>query len=94
VRVTLIPLRPHRGPKLYIEFCIIGQELKLDTGLYQRKLRAVDPDAIRRIRMFLDLPDPDPSLFVRIRIFPSSSKNSNKNLDFLLFFDFFMTFYL
>jgi hypothetical protein len=46
--------------------------------------------------MFLHLPGPDldPSLLVRIRIIPSSSKNSKKNLDFLLFCDFFMTFYL
>ncbi len=29
----------------------------------------------RRARTFFDLPDPDPSLFVPIRIFPSSSKN-------------------
>ncbi len=28
----------------------------------------------RRVRTFFDLPDPDPSLFVPIRIFPSSSK--------------------
>jgi hypothetical protein len=34
--------------------------------------------------------DPDPSLFVRIWILPSSKKNSKKNL----VFDFFMTFYL
>jgi hypothetical protein len=32
--------------------------------------------------MFLDLPDPDPSLFVRIRALPSSNKNSEKYLDF------------
>jgi hypothetical protein len=34
-----------------------------------------------RIRMFLDLQDPNPSLFVRIRILPSQTKNSKKNLD-------------
>jgi hypothetical protein len=36
-----------------------------------------------RIRMFLDLLDPDPSLFVRIQIIPSPSKNSKKNRDLL-----------
>jgi hypothetical protein len=30
--------------------------------------------------MFLGLPDPDPSLFVRTRILPSSSKNRKKAL--------------
>ncbi len=47
-----------------------------------------------RIRKYLDLPDPDPWLFVliRIRVLPSPSKLSKKNLDF--FCDFFMTFYL
>jgi hypothetical protein len=46
---------------------------------------------IRRIRKFLDLPDPDPSVFVRIRIWirsrilPSSSKNSKNTLDFYCF---------
>jgi hypothetical protein len=38
-----------------------------------------------RVRMFLDLPDPDPSLFVGIRILSSSGKNSKKNLDFYCF---------
>ncbi len=33
-----------------------------------------------RIRMFLDLPDLDPSLFVRIRILPSTSKKAYENL--------------
>ncbi len=37
---------------------------------------------IRRIRMFLDLPDPDPSLFVRFRILPSTGKKSKENLNF------------
>jgi hypothetical protein len=37
---------------------------------------------ICRIRMFLDLQNPDASIFVRIRILPSSSKNSKKDLDF------------
>ncbi len=37
---------------------------------------------IRSVCMFLDLPDPNSSLFVRIRILWSSSKNSEKNLDF------------
>ncbi len=46
-----------------------------------------------RICMFLGLQDPDPSLFVRIRILPSSSKNKRKPW-FLPFCDFFMTFYL
>ncbi len=32
--------------------------------------------------MLLGLPDPDPSLFVRIRILPSTSKTVSKNLDF------------
>jgi hypothetical protein len=36
-----------------------------------------------RICMFLDLPGP--SLFVPIRILPSSSKNRKKNLDFYCF---------
>ncbi len=40
---------------------------------------------IRRIRKFLDLPDLDPL---------SSRKNRKKNLYFLLFCDFLMTFYL
>jgi hypothetical protein len=35
--------------------------------------------------MFFDLPDPDPSLVVRIRILPISSKNSKKNLYFFCF---------
>ncbi len=43
---------------------------------------------IRRIRMLLDLKDPDPSIFVRIRILPSSSKNSKKNLDLYCFMTF------
>jgi hypothetical protein len=34
-----------------------------------------------RIRMFLVFPDLDPSLFVRIRILPSTSKKSKKHLD-------------
>jgi hypothetical protein len=34
------------------------------------------------IRMFLGLPDPDPSLFLWIRIFSSTSKKSKENLDF------------
>ncbi len=41
---------------------------------------------IRRIRTFLGLPDPLPyplvTSMVRLRILPSSSKNSKKNLDF------------
>jgi hypothetical protein len=38
----------------------------------------------RRVRKFLDLQDPgaDHLLFVRIRIFPSTSKKMDKNLDF------------
>jgi hypothetical protein len=40
------------------------------------------------IRKFLGLPDPDPSLFVRIRILPSSSIKSKKNLDFYCFVTF------
>ncbi len=44
---------------------------------------------IRRIRMFLGLPDTDPLVQVRIRILLSSSKNSKKNLDFYCFGDFF-----
>jgi hypothetical protein len=42
--------------------------------------------------MFLGLPDPDPSLFVRIRIWilPSTSKKSKINFYFfILFYDFF-----
>jgi hypothetical protein len=37
--------------------------------------------------MFLDFPDPDPSLFVliQIRILLSSSRNSRENLDFYCF---------
>jgi hypothetical protein len=44
-----------------------------------------------RIRMFLGLPDPHPDPLVKarirlwIRILPSSSKNSKKNLDFFCF---------
>jgi hypothetical protein len=38
-----------------------------------------------RIREDKKQTDPDPSLFVRIRILPSSSKNSKKNLDFYCF---------
>ncbi len=45
-----------------------------------------------RIRKFLGVPDPLTE--VRIRILPYSSKNSKKTLVFLLFCDFFMTFYL
>jgi hypothetical protein len=48
-----------------------------------------------RIHMFFDLPDPDPLVRgmdpERIRILPSLSKNSKKNLDFYSFvtsFDF------
>jgi hypothetical protein len=44
---------------------------------------------IRRIHKFLDLPDPDPSLFVRIWFLPPSSRKSNTNLDFY----YFVTFY-
>jgi hypothetical protein len=40
----------------------------------------LDPD-----RMFLSLPDPNQLLSVRIRILPSQSKNSKKNLDFYCF---------
>ncbi len=40
---------------------------------------------IRRIRMFLGLLDPDPWLFLRIRILPSASNWSKKNLDFYYF---------
>jgi hypothetical protein len=34
---------------------------------------------------FLAIQDPDPSFFVRIRILPSSSKESEKNLGFYCF---------
>ncbi len=51
-----------------------------------------------RIRKFLGLSDPDPSLFawirIWIRILPSSSKNSEKNLDFYSFMTSKVTFYL
>jgi hypothetical protein len=55
--------------------------------------------------MFLGLPDPHPDPLItstdpdpaaapnRLRILPSSSKNSKKNLAFYCFCDFFMTFY-
>jgi hypothetical protein len=36
---------------------------------------------IRRIRVFLGFPDPDPLVQCTIRILSSSSKNSKKNLD-------------
>ncbi len=41
--------------------------------------------SVRRIPMFLYLPDPDLLLFVLIRILPSSSKISKKSLDFYCF---------
>jgi hypothetical protein len=49
-----------------------------------------------QIYMFLDLLDPNPSLFarIRIRVLLSSSKNSKKNLDFHYFVTTFMTVYL
>jgi hypothetical protein len=50
-------------------------------------ISVVDPYA-------LDVPDPDLSLFERIRIHVSSSKNSTKNFEFCRFVDFFMTFYI
>ncbi len=49
---------------------------------------------ICRIRLFLGLPCPDPSLLVRIRILQSTSKKSNKNLDFYYFMTSFWLFSL
>jgi hypothetical protein len=51
-------------------------------------------ESVFRIRMILDLPDPD-SFVTGTNPDPSIIKqNSKKNLYFLLFCDFFMTFYL
>jgi hypothetical protein len=51
--------------------------LKKNYRYEKIKSRVVNPDPY-----VLDLQDPDPypSFFVRIRIFPSSSKNGKKNL--------------
>ncbi len=77
--------------------------LPLSDGTILKKIvQLLVPVLWFRIHMFLGLPDPDPSLvvqirillFVQIRILASSSKTSKKNLRFLPFCDFFMTFYL
>jgi hypothetical protein len=53
---------------------------------------------IRGFRMYLGLPHPDPLVTstdpapLRLRILPSSSKNSKKNLYFFCFVSFFITF--
>ncbi len=66
-------------------------------GILNKKINKLRFNAVLwiRIRMLLDLLDPDRSLFVRIRIriwvriLPSSSKNNKKNLDFSCFVTFF-----
>ncbi len=50
------------------------------------KISVVFRIRIRRMHMFLGFPDPHPDpLVTRIRILPSSSTNSKKNLDFYCF---------
>ncbi len=43
-----------------------------------------------RIRMFLGLQGPEPSLFVRIEILPSSSKKGKKKFGYYCFFTFYI----
>jgi hypothetical protein len=60
-------------------FSCIGQ---LNPSITVLGGSVVVPSEVRWILMFLGLPDPDPSLFVRIRILPPTSKKSKKILGF------------
>jgi hypothetical protein len=68
------------------EFC---PSLRFNVQLAQKAVLWI---RIRRICMFLGLPDKDPSLFVWIRILPSTSKTIRINLDFYYFVTSFLLF--
>jgi len=51
--------------------------------LYDGRIRILTVQIMMDLDPFVFGPNPDPSLFARIRILPSSSKNSKKDLDLL-----------